>query len=1482
MPPMPRDLQRSGPRRPFRSSIEGPAEAATPPAPGIGFATASSRAATDRDVLFAYQIFLGRNPENSFVIATARTSRLCDVLTGMLQSTELLEAVARPLAGRGTLRHEQTGGNPSPAQLAWLREVLELDEAHDAALGAAAGWRELWRVLAELPDFPRLDLRGTEPAAAKPADSVEAAPAEPGFAIIHIDQPKPNQKLRPGATLQGGGWAIAPDEIATIEVRLGDRRLAHAKHGLPRPDVARNFPHYPNVDSAGFAFAASIPEDWSGEPGEISVRVETVAGEIVEQWVAIALAPGLGERAPDTPIRLNVEQCDADASGGLRLSGWAVAQARLAGIEIHVGSRKLGDAKLGLARPDIARLHAAYPGAAEAGFVFAAELGEAASAPISLRVRAVDVEGRSRQVLVPVTLAPVAVSAAAGPALDAVIGLLEDGMTHAEPAPVVPPPPASDMRLEIDAPALEDGSAVEPIRGAFTICGWAVARPGMESVELFCDGERLGAAHLGTRREDVARIFPDHEGALLAGWSWVLRPGTLAEGEREIRIVAKDRNGTEMERGFRVWIEPSEMVFPGSTVRQVMRRAEIAFGLNLLQKLDGVRPFRVLLNTDGADDAALKASLQSLAGQTYPEWRLSLPATDVVRVEEMAREMGLAERLAPHLELDSHERVIRLRSGDALGCDALLEFATAHGLHQEAGLVYADEACEDLATEKPAPFFKPDWSPELLLGHNYLGRAWSATADALSRAGLGLAALAKAGDLDAVLRVSEAAGKVVHVPKILMARGRESDRAESERQALARALRRRGIEGDLRPLAKPHFWRVARRVAAPRISIVMPTCGGGDHVRRAIPSIRRTSAGHDVEIVILDNAPPALRKLKTWLRRNADIVVPMPDAFNWSRFNNVGAKAASGDVLLFLNDDVEALDDAWLAALLEQALCPEVGIVGAKLLYPGGRVQHAGQFLAEGHARHAFRFADENDPGPFGLALPAREVSAVTGACMAMRREIFDRLGGFDESHSVVNNDLDFCLRAREAGLAVIYTPHAVLRHHELASRAGIEDHYDEARFHGRWRLRFLEGDPYHGSRLLSDTDHFAADPEPALPVFAGPEGPSASAVRRILAVKLDHIGDYLTAVPALRSLKRRFPSAQLTLLAPPATASLARAEPAIDEIEEFSFFHARSSEGAVGLTEGHLEALAARLAPARFDMAIDLRMQPETRDILRYTGAPFLVGYDHGGKFPWLTVALEWEGDTRLVAKRQHVSERLLQLVAAAEAACEPLAASPLAPLADPASVPALAKLLPPSFRTRPLVCVHPGVGNPVRQWPPQHFADLVDLLVARVGVHAILVGGPDEQAIAEDVLSRVTAKDAVISLAGRTKLAELRDIMRACVLFVGNNSGPKHLAASLGVPTLGIHSAVVDATEWGPLGAAAFALRREMVCAPCYLEFASDCPRAMACLTGIRPRDAFAACLRLLGMRGAPAGQATPGDGGPAARPARPAKSPRRKQPA
>jgi ADP-heptose:LPS heptosyltransferase/GT2 family glycosyltransferase len=1466
-----------------------------PEAPsGLGYTRAADAGGTDLDVLLGYQILLGRDPENSFVIADAKSSPVGAFIRALVSSGEFQSSVLDRMESGRPLPHETATIAPTRQHLDWLFRFVTVPSYAETMLRSAPTWRHFLRVFLAVPGVPLPPARAAAPQA---EPQPEAAVADEGFVLVNLENPKPTEKLQPGTLVTGSGWTIAPADIAEVAVLLDDTLLTHARYGLPRPDVARSFPHYRHVDHCGFAFTAEIPVAASITPDSLLVvRVRTIRGEEGIKTLRVQPPPQADVKTPSPgddawPMRLAIDEAVVDEGRVLRLRGWAVARAGLKALTAHLGDVSLPDVKIGISRPDIAKAHPDYTGAAQAGFALIHELDEDIPAgPAVLRLQATDTRGLTRQSILPLAIpAPLWLEAGARPRPAGLIpreALAALNTPAALPLREDPGAPSA-IRLDLDRPELDAGTARETVRGAFTIAGWAVARNGIECIDILCDGKHLGRAYLGMRREDIAAAFSDFPGALFSGFALVLPPGVLPPGRHTVIVRATARKQgrpppATAEMDFQLNVAEYDALPPGGDIRLAVPPAETALCMSLLARTAKHPAFEfAILQPDTSKEAraALAATLRSLTAQAYPHWTATvhLPAGRQAKAKALpdledpkGRIRFAGQPSAPAAGTPNAPRyLLKLRPGDILGADALLELALAAASDPEASFLYSDELCFDLANGRRHAFFKPDWSPTLLLSMNYIGRLWCAAASLAEAAGVTEAWLAATSDYDAVLRLTEHAGRIAHIPRVLCARGEALDTPEEERASLAASLARRRIAATAEPGPAPGTWRIRRTLSKPKaapargvvpglVSIVMPTCSARHLVRAAIASIRATTApalsgGVPVEIVIADNTPAKDARARAWLRKNADTVIDMEGPFNWSRFNNTAAAAARGEYLLFLNDDIEVKGADWLQILLEQAQGNGVGIVGAKLLYPDGKVQHAGQYLADGHARHAFRFADGDSPGPFGLAAVAREVIAVTGACQLMHRRVFEQLGGFEEAHGIVNNDLDFCLRAWQAGLSVIYTPHAVLLHHELASRARLDDEYDEARFTTAWRTRFLLGDPFRNPHLAKESDHYGAEQEPSELLHAGRRGPPAAEVKRILAVKLDHIGDFLTALPALHALKQRFPQAAIDLLVPSASASLAAPggvpDPAIpvENVHVFDFFHARSAEGQRSLAEAELAALHARLAPKHYDIAMDLRMHPETRAVLRHTGAAWLAGYDYQNRFPWLHFSLEWEGDVRLVRKRAHVSERLVQLVDAAADACRDSGAS-LAPAAKPAMRPAALSALPAAFLARPLVCIHPGVGNVVRQWPAASYAALIDLLAGEAGLHAVLIGAAEESPIADRIVRSVSHPGVVESLVGRVKLADLPGVMRACVLFVGNNSGPQHIAASLGMPAIGIHSGVVDAVEWAPLGAQAIAMRRHMVCSPCYLEFASDCPRELACLTGLPPRDVFAACRRLL----------------------------------
>src|SRR3954453_20108351 len=262
-----------------------------------------------------------------------------------------------------------------------------------------------------------------------------------------------------------------------------------------------------------------------------------------------------------------------------------------------------------------------------------------------------------------------------------------------------------------------------------------------------------------------------------------------------------------------------------------------------------------------------------------------------------------------------------------------------------------------------------------------------------------------------------------------------------------------------------------------------------------------------------------------------------------------------------------------------------------------------------------------------------------------------------------------------------------------------------------------------------------------------------AQAVRNILIVKLDHIGDCVIAFPAVRRLKRHFPEARISVLTSRSSRSVWSLEPAIDEIFEFDFFHARSALGELEHSEADWLELRDRLARERFDLAVDLRKHPETRRVLQYTGACYLAGFDHRSQFTWLDVALDWGGDQAFARKRNHTGEDLVNLVDAIAAAAD----EDRTIIAAPPPPAKLAGLGRKATSAGPLICVHPTAGNAMKQWPVEYFAVLIDQLVENVSARVLLLGAPGEGEIADSLIARLRYPEAVSSQVGKLPLAEL-----------------------------------------------------------------------------------------------------------------------------
>lgn len=506
------------------------------------------------------------------------------------------------------------------------------------------------------------------------------------------------------------------------------------------------------------------------------------------------------------------------------------------------------------------------------------------------------------------------------------------------------------------------------------------------------------------------------------------------------------------------------------------------------------------------------AAIDSVRAQTYPNWELILvdDASRDATLSKMMAEFAAADpRIHVHVQQrnggisTATNRAIEKAKGafiaffdhddmlEPCAIDAMMRAQAATG----ARLLYSDEDKIDRAGNLSEPNLKPDLNYRLLLGQNYICHLVLAETALVRELG-GLDPLTDgAQDHDLLLRACERLGshEIHHVPEILYhwritpkstaGAGSAKPRAAiAGETALKAHLKRRGLPAKVERRGDRTCYRTDFRMSEdPGISILIPF---RDHItmtKQCIDAIRRLTRGVRFEIILIDNwsqdAETEIFCAEQANRRDTR-VVRVPEPFNFSRINNKGVAAAQYPFLLFMNNDVFVNDADWLRSMLNEALAdPGVGAVGPKLVYPNRTVQHGGVVIGVGGiAEHAFRGIGETMPGYLARAISTAEVSAVTAACMLVRREAFDRAGGFDAAElAVAFNDVDLCLKMRQAGYRIIFAPDIVCEHRESLSRGDDFDESKLGRFmqenetmHLRWN-GVLEHDPYYNRHFSRD-----------------------------------------------------------------------------------------------------------------------------------------------------------------------------------------------------------------------------------------------------------------------------------------------------------------------------------------------------------------------------------------------------------------------------
>ena len=687
-----------------------------------------------------------------------------------------------------------------------------------------------------------------------------------------------------------------------------------------------------------------------------------------------------------------------------------------------------------------------------------------------------------------------------------------------------PPAPAANLLGNIDYP--QDWGNIPP---TLNVRGWSLhkERKALTAVRARLDNHSV-PAEFGLERLDVLDHFRDHPGAERCGW--IVKVDVPRFGTHALVIEARDESGVwhvaysrQLKRtadaappppnSYSAWVAAYDTLTPETADR-------------IRQKLQGLtkRPLiSIVLPTYNTPEKWLVRAIESVRRQLYDHWELCI-ADDASQEPHVRKVLERYQKKDPRIkvvyrETNGHisaasnsalalahgEFVALLDHDDEIRPHALACVALELDAHPEADLIYSDEDKIDENGHRYDQYFKPDWNPDLFLVQNYVSHLGVYRTLLVREVGGFRVGYEGSQDWDLAMRVVErsAPDRIRHIPKILyhwravpgstaMLIGAKNYAVVSAEKVIGEHFARVGINATISP-TKGSYWRIHYPLPdpAPRVTLIIPTRNRLNVLAPCIESLRTKTTYANFEILIVDNDSddPAtlayLEELQTIAPGPRVRVVRFPGDFNFSAINNFGVQHTDAPILGLLNNDLEVINADWLDEMVSHALRPDIGCVGAKLYYPDDRIQHAGVILGIGGvAAHAWQTHPRGAAGQAHRNLLQQNLSAVTAACLVLRREVFQQVEGFDEKLKVAFNDVDFCLKVRAAGYRNFWTPYAELYHHESASR-GAEDTLEKRdRFRGeveyitaKWGDALVNDPAYNPNLTLTINDFTLALP---------------------------------------------------------------------------------------------------------------------------------------------------------------------------------------------------------------------------------------------------------------------------------------------------------------------------------------------------------------------------------------------------------------------
>ncbi len=660
-----------------------------------------------------------------------------------------------------------------------------------------------------------------------------------------------------------------------------------------------------------------------------------------------------------------------------------------------------------------------------------------------------------------------------------------------------------------------DLSSVPDVYGDVHMQGWAIADSGIAKIEMYLGQDRIGIANYGLLRPDVANDHPDIKDSDRSGYrfEWDSREFQDRVYDFTVRATSYDGNWLDIVGKLKIdnatiRMQPYDKWINTVELKDIEEAQQRAHQLTIKPLIS------ILMPSYNKDPRLIKRAVGSVLDQVYSNWELCIcddgstdpeitdtlnwanEVDDRIKIWHAEKNAGISVATNQALKIATGGFVGLMDSDDELPIHALYYIAKLINHDPDVDFIYTDEDKIDMYNRRYEPFFKPDWSPDLFLSCNYLNHFTVLRRDLIDEVGGFRSDYDGSQDYDLYLRIIPGARKVSHIPKILYhwraaLNSTASDPTlgihahDAARRALEDYLDQRNIQADVMEGNALGRWRIRYIIeSSPKVSIIIPTGGKIELLQHCFETILSRTSYPNYQIIVVDNSSgDAVRNLHHEFFSDTDCgkyIDYRNRSFNFSLMNNYAVTEVNTPLVLFLNDDIEPINDEWLGAMVEQANRSEVGAVGAKLMYLDNTIQHAGVVMGIfQNSGHAFKYlpAAEDQHYLFDQAHIVRNYSAVTAACLMTRREVFLEVGGFEEVHlAVAFQDVDYCLKLREEGYWVVYTPYARLYHHEAKTKAEKIPNPYEVRYMKRKWAHIISDDPYYNPNLTRSSEDFSID----------------------------------------------------------------------------------------------------------------------------------------------------------------------------------------------------------------------------------------------------------------------------------------------------------------------------------------------------------------------------------------------------------------------